>query len=266
MGKTIAGIVGLGVVLGAAYLFWRSSIPACPSLAQISARVQQHPSVQQCANIAVAVEGCVVRLQGRIENATQRTRLREAIQSIPGIAQVNDASVQSVDRPFCEVLDILDPLYKREETLASGLAVKLVNKSGEKIPVYSQGEHLILEITTPLKFESYVYVDYYTVDGQVQHLFPNPLEATNFFPPRSVYVVGQLDEQHIPWKALPPFGKELLTVITSKHPLVFTPKAPRYDPEPASLYIDQLQRALPRGHVPPEVAVASYLIETREKP
>lgn len=266
MQKTIAGITGLGVLLGTGYLFWRSSASTCPSLAQVTAQVQQHPAVRQCANIVVAIEGCTVRLQGRMANAAQHTLLREAIQKLPGIAQVNDAAVQFVGPPFCEVLDLLEPFHTRPEARDSSLGVTLVNKPGGKTPVYIQGEHLTLEITTPDKFASYLYVDYYTVDGQVQHLFPNSQETSHFFRPRSVYVVGQLAKQHMPWKVLPPFGQELLTVIASKQPLVFTPQAPRYNPEPAHLYISQLLQALPKGKTTTDVATVNYLMETRAKP
>jgi Domain of unknown function (DUF4384) len=133
-------------------------------------------------------------------------------------------------------------------------------------PVYAQGENLIVEVTTPAQFESFVYVDYYSTDGQVQHLFPNIKEPINLLLPRHVYTVGQPDEKHIEWKPLPPFGRELITVIATKQPLVFTPKAPRYDPEPARSYLDQLRQAIPRDEAlaKAEIAALFYPIETHK--
>jgi hypothetical protein len=211
------------------------------------------------------VEGCVVTLQGRVESAAQRSRLRGVVQNIKGITSLNDA-LRIVEAPFCEVLDLLEPLHQHAATHDFGLKVRLVNKEGQPSPVYVQGENLIIEVTTPSKFESFVYVDYYTTDGQVQHLFPNLQEELNFLPPRSVYTVGQPDDQHVEWKPLPPFGRELITVIVTKQPLVFVPKAPRYDPEPARLYIDQLRQALPRNLAQAEIAATFYSIETRDQP
>jgi hypothetical protein len=206
----------------------------------------------------------VVKLQGRIESEENRARLRSVVQNIRGITYVNDALIRIVEAPFCEVLDILEPVQKHAETHDFGLKVRLVNKEGKKSPVYVQGENLIIEVTTPAKFESFVYVDYYSTDGQVQHLFPNIKEALNFLPPHSVYTVGQPDDKHVEWKPLPPFGRELISVIATKQPLVFTPKAPRYDPESARSYLDQLHQAIPRDLSQAEIAAIFYPIETRK--
>lgn len=230
------------------------------------AQIQRHPAAQQCASVAVAMEGCAVRLQGRVESETQRARLRSAVQNIKGITQVNDTLLRIIEPPFCEILDVLEPLQKHAETRNFGLKVRLVNKEGQQLPVYVQGENLLIEVTTPAQFESFVHVDYYTTDGQVQHLLPNLQEEVNLIPPRSVYTVGQLDEEHFEWKVLPPFGRELITVIVTKQPLVFTPKAPRYDAEPARFYLDQLRQALPHDLAPAGIAAAFYLIETRDRP
>jgi hypothetical protein len=258
-------IVGLGVALWAGYKFWYlSRTPPCPPLSEIEAQIRQDPAAQQCANFSVEVDRCVVKLQGRIESEENRARLRSVVQNIRGIAYVNDALMRIVEAPFCEVLDILEPVQKHAETQGFGLKVRLVNKEGKSSPVYIQGENLIVEVTTPAKFESFVYVDYYSTDGQVQHLFPNIKEPLNFLPPGSVYTVGQPDDKHVEWKPLPPFGRELITVIATKQPLVFTPRTPRYDPEPARSYLDQLHQAIPRDLAQAEIAATFYHIETRK--
>jgi len=258
-------VVGLGVAIWAIYRFWHlSSTPPCPSVAEIEAQLRQDPAAQQCADLSVEVDRCVVKLQGRIESEENRARLRGVVQNIRGITYVNDTLMRIVEAPFCEVLDILEPVQKHAEARNFGLKVRLVNKEDKKSLVYVQGENLIIEVTTPAQFESFVYVDYYSTDGQVQHLFPNIKEALNFLPPRSTYIVGQPDDKHVEWKPLPPFGRELITVIATKQPLVFTPKAPRYDPESARSYLDQLHQAIPRDLAQAEIAATFYPIETRK--
>jgi hypothetical protein len=199
-----------------------------------------------------------------VENAAQRMRLREAAQKIRGVFTVHDASLRIVGAPFCEILDVLEPLQRPAEASRLGFQVQLLNKIGQKLPVYTQGEHIMIEVTTPAAFESFVYVDYYTTDGQVQHLFPNLQEEINHFPPRSVYTVGQPDEQHMAWQPYPPFGREMISVLVSRKPLIFNPKAPRYDPEPYTLYLDQLRQAIPKNR--PDIEAAIYTIETRANP
>jgi len=263
--KLVVLILGLGLVLWAVYRFWYlSSMPSCPPLSQIAAQIRHDPAVQQCADISVEMERCIVRLQGRIESEAQLARLRNVVQNIKGIVYVNDTLVRFVEAPFCEVLDLLEPVQKHATIHDFGLKVRLVNKEDKKSPVYVQGENLIIEVTAPAQFESFVYVDYYATDGQVQHLLPNLREPLNFLPPGRVYTVGQPDGQHWEWKPLPPFGRELITVLATKQPLVFTPKVPRYDPEPAGLYLDQLRQALPHDLSQAEIAATFYIIETRK--
>jgi len=260
-------VVGLGVAIWAIYRFLHlSSTPPCPPLAEIEAQLRQDPAAQQCADISVEVDRCVVKLQGRIESEENRARLRSVVQNIRGITYVNDTLMRIVEAPFCVVLDILEPVQKHAETHDFGLKVRLVSKEGKQSPVYVQGENLIIEVTTPAKFESFVYVDYYSTDGQVQHLFPNIKEPLNLLPARSVYTVGQPDDKHINWSPLPPFGRELITVIVTKQPLVFTPKTPRYDPELASAYLDQLRQAIPRDEAlaKAEIAATFHPLETRK--
>jgi hypothetical protein len=258
-------VVGLGVAIWAIYRFWRlSSTPPCPPVSEIEAQLRQDPAAQQCAAISVEVNRCVVKLQGRLESEENRARLRSVVQNIRGITYVNDELVRIVEAPFCEVLDILEPVQKHAETHNFELKVRLVNKESKKSLVYVQGENLIVEVTTPAQFDSFVYVDYYSTDGQVQHLFPNITEPLNLLSPRQVYTVGQPDDKHMKWTPLPPFGRELITVIATKQPLVFTPKAPRYDPESARSYLDQLHQAIPRDLAQAEIAATFYLIETRK--
>ncbi len=265
MRKLVVVILGLGLVLWAVYRFWyRSSTPSCPPLSQIAVQIKHDPAIQQCADISVEMERCIVSLQGRIESEAQLARLRSVVQNIKGIVYINDTLVRFVEAPFCEVLDLLEPLQKHATIHDFGLKVRLVNKEGKKSPVYVQGENLIIEVTAPAQFESFVYVDYYATDGQVQHLLPNLREPLNFLPPGRVYTVGQPDGQHWEWKPLPPFGRELITVLATKQPLVFTPKMPRYDPEPARSYLDQLRQALPHDLSQAEIAATFYIIETRK--
>ena len=54
---------------------------------------------------------------------------------------------------------------------ALGLTASL-DKPGDS-PLYYNNENFIIAVKAPTKFESYVYVDYYSTDETVGHLFPN---------------------------------------------------------------------------------------------
>jgi hypothetical protein len=142
-------VVGLGVAIWAIYRFWHlSSTSPCPPVSEIEAQLRQDPAAQQCADISVEVDRCVVKLQGRIESEENRARLRSVVQNIRGITYVNDTLMRIVEAPFCVVLDILEPVQKQAETRDFGLKVRLINKEGKQSPVTFK-ENLIIEVTTP---------------------------------------------------------------------------------------------------------------------
>jgi hypothetical protein len=137
-----------------------------------------------------------------------------------------------------------------------------LNKQGSP-PLYVAGESLTIDVTTPAKFQSYVYVDYYTADGQVGHLFPNAVEPRHVFAPNSVYTVGKPgDPQRVAWKIEPPFGLELVSVIASKTPLF---QNPRYDPEQTQAYLEALRRGLPKDAADADIAATFGFITTRDR-
>jgi hypothetical protein len=126
--------------------------------------------------------------------------------------------------------------------------------------VYTEGEDLLIEVTTPAQFESYIYVDFYDDAGRVLYLFFNP-ELNRPFLPQSVHTLGYADGQPA-WGIGPPYGRGLVTVIASKTPLVFPALDPRDDPGSAALYLARLRQALPQEAVLAEVAATFFFLET----
>ena len=149
----------------------------------------------------------VVNLAGRVVSQAQSADLRERIKNLAGLREINDA-FQLVPRPFCDVLDFLEP-FQQENMMTT------LNKQGSP-SVYYEGEDLVIDVTTPTKFPS-DESDYYATDGMVGHLYPNLMEGAQEFKPNSVYTGRETDRpQRTPWKMGPPFGVDLITVIASK--------------------------------------------------
>lgn len=254
-----------------ALIYWFSTGPTVqpprppvveqPALAErVKQWLDSHPEALQCAKVSIVeVQSGVVSLGGRVVNEAQGAEIRKGIQGLERGIQVKDA-FQTIPRPFCEVLDLLEPFQRRNEEQAFGLVASL-NKQGP-LPVYSHHENFSIQVKTPAKFESYIYVDYYSTDETVGHLFPNPEERVNRFGPGRSYTVGQLDGPH-PWVILPPFGRDLVTVIASKTPLFSTP---RYNAEAAEAYLNELRRVLPEEVSTSEIAATFSFITTREQP
>jgi type IV/VI secretion system ImpK/VasF family protein len=230
----------------------------CLSPSMSGPAIEQMLAAQPCAQVSVAVQACTVTLSGRVESEDQRARIHRIVQSIASSVRIDD-TLRIIPRPFCEVLALLEPMQTHAETRTFGLVAR-PNKSGAP-PVYVQGEDLVIEVTMPAQFKSYIYVDFYDNDGRVHYLFFNP-EFNRPFTPQSVHTLGYIDGQPA-WGIGPPYGRGLVTVIASKTPLVFPPLEPGDDAESAALYLSRLRQALPQEGRQAEVAATFFFIETR---
>ncbi len=225
--------LGLWLAQREAPLARREEAPLpCPSMS--GPAIEQMLAVQPCAQVSVAVQACTVTLSGRVESEDQRARIHRVVQSIASSVRIDDG-LHIIPRPFCEVLAFLEPMQTHAETHAFGLAAR-PNKSGAP-PVYVQGEDLVIAVTTPAQFASYIYVDFYDNDGRVHYLFFNP-EFNRPFTPQSVHTLGYTDGQ-------PAWG------------------IPGDDAESAALYLSRLRQALPQEGRQAEVAATFFFIETR---
>jgi len=213
---------------------------------------------QPCAKIGVAVQAGVVSLSGRVASETQRGEVRSIAQSTQDVVPPVSDTFDIIPRPFCQVLDLLEPFKEHGEKQGFGLTMRL-DKPGDR-PVYKQYDNLTVTIQTPTKFASYVYVDYYTevTQSAVGHVTPNRRQKLQALAPGSTKTVDLDSGLNLVINA--PFGLELITVIASKTPLFGS--TPRDDIEPsADTYLTELRRALPNDVVTSEVgAVFSFII------
>ena len=195
---------------------------------------------------------------GYVDSTQQRDKIRQALLQIQGVSTVRDDAVRILQWPLCEVVELLTPLQTRAQAEQTGLALRL-NKGQN--PTYFYGENLIVDVQTPRTFMSHVYVDYYAADKNVGHLLPNPKQRTNTFAPSSMVQVGRLGGPN-EWEILPPFGLELVTVITSSTPLLL-PERPLG--ESATTYLPALRGALKEAAASGVVATY-HLLTTKQRP
>src|SRR3546814_5440218 len=107
-------------------------------------------------------------------------------------------------------------------------------------------------------YDGYLYVDYYTVEGQVVHLYPNPGEPDS----GRVLRGGErfnVGESARTWSVGPPFGQELITVISSPTPL-YQGERPEF--EEARVYLPALRGLLDAQAANPRLAANFLLLQT----
>ena len=229
--------------------------PPGPSLDAIRAAIRPF----ECHRVEVAedVRNGVVNLIGRVQSEEQRQQIRQAVQSVVGVTEVRD-TFSFMPRPFCEVVDLLDPIRQHAQTTSTSLDIHL--QKGCEVTYY-RDENLIVDVSSPKPLQ-YVYADYYVADKEyVAHLVPNPKQPEHFFQDQTKLTVGDPNSK-AQWQIQAPFGMELVTVIASSRPLL---NPPRLEPERASSYIAELRRVLPQDPATSEVTATYCFITSADK-
>ncbi len=85
-----------------------------------------------------------------------------------------------------------------------------------------KGDPLILDITGP-PHKTLLHVDYYTADGNVVHLSPNPADTDTQLEAGATRRLGERVGSGRYWSVGPPFGSELIVALASATPLFSAP-------------------------------------------
>jgi hypothetical protein len=175
----------------------------------------------------------------------------------PPEAQCAPLTLGHVPEPLCAVIKLLEPLKQRGEVQDLGLLVHL-NKP-ESVPSYVARDDLAVKVQTPSKFDSFVYVDYYSAEGTVVHLFPTPQESLQRFGRSQALTVDQIHGQPLEIQA--PFGIELVTVVASQTPLFQNPRA---ETEDIATYVNALRQVMTQEEAKTTMTATFSLLTTRD--
>ncbi len=184
------------------------------------------------------------------DESSVRSRIESASSGVPSALSLN-----SIAPPLCAPLTATSPLRDHNQTLAAPVSVLSSNPEAR----YLDGQNLIVNVFAP-GFSAYLQVDYFTLEGDVAHLFPNGLQPGTRLAPGEQRRLGDRAAGGQAWRVGPPFGHELIVAIASSKPLF---PAPRPATETTQDYIAALSEALvianEAGGQPP---VASALVIT----
>jgi hypothetical protein len=122
--------------------------------------------------------------------------------------------------PLCQVLDAVPA---KAMLAANDAAAPLLAVGGDN-GVYHDGDHLLVSVTAPAAYDGYLYIDY--VDGGeklVAHLLPNDLRADNHVIAGQQVVIGKLPPEVARYGFRPPYGSNLVIVVSTRRPLFDAP-------------------------------------------
>ncbi|HEY9541570.1 MAG TPA: DotU family type IV/VI secretion system protein [Luteimonas sp.] len=248
-----AGMV-VALLIPLCYLAWYFLTPA----------PQRGPNVQQlvdaqlrnyaCSELSgiVDAEGAVV-VSGFVSKPGEIEQVRRDVAAIDGV-ESGQYDIKVRIWPHCEVIALLKPYRERNLNQNMGLQVTPTTGHSDR---FIEGERIIVQLVQA-GYDGYLYVDYYTVEGQVVHLYPNPGEPDS----GRVLRGGErfnVGESARTWSVGPPFGQELITVISSPTPL-YQGERPEF--EEARVYLPALRGLLDAQAANPRLAANFLILQT----
>lgn len=201
-----------------------------PSMADIGTLVMN----ATCSDMHYSMDGGAISLTGHSGSMAEINLLRDRIEALPGV-QNAVVDVKGLDGALCGALDLFAPYLRNNRVNGHGLQVQARNTNGQ----YIEDENLIVDLRLP-RYESYVYVDYFSIDGGVLHMLPNEAYPENFGSPDLEFSLGEADSARN-WSIAAPFGTEIVVVLSSPEPLF---ESNREEVEFASGYLTSLRDRL----------------------
>ncbi len=185
----------------------------------------------QCAALDASVSDGFVQVRGYASSHLDAKGLENELRALPGAMKVA-TQITPVSDEKCNVLDVYKAYWRANRTAGEAATVRVQGGHSQ----LTEGDALIVKITTP-PYESYVSLDYYSLDGGVVHMVPSPGSEANRAPPNYAATVGDLGQ----WTIAKPFGAELVVVLNTPQPLF---KHPRKEIEKGTDYLAALRERL----------------------
>ncbi|WP_158879634.1 DotU family type IV/VI secretion system protein [Rhodanobacter sp. L36] len=237
----IGAVIALAIPL--AYLVWFFMSPARVTGPTVQQMVDQETASYNCAALTGTVDkDGVTAVSGYVSKSVDLERLRSDIAGIKGV-KTPSYQVKVLIWPHCEVVKMLTPYRQRNLDRHDGLAVTPTTGHSDR---FIKDEKVMVKLTQA-SHEGYLYVDYYTVEGEVVHILPNSRDAHSgqVIPASQQFDVGKLSDGTGWITVEPPFGQELITIVASPTPL-YTGFRP--DSEPAKDYLPLLKASIDANH------------------
>lgn len=220
-----------------------------------------------CARVRVRFDrasGGVV-LSGHLRSETERRLFLDRLQEIPGLRRPDASALHVVGDPYCRVLTFLGrEEFRRSDDQRHDVAA-IGNPAQAGVMRLSAGAPLKLDLAAP-KFDSFIYVDYFSADGRVYHLLPGDSPVDNRFAADASFAIGGPNGRGRRATIGPPYGLDLVVAIASSRPLFGKPRPVEEGAGDYLAALDAAIAALRAGGSAPRLEYAYHLIYTAPRP
>jgi predicted Ser/Thr protein kinase len=184
--------------------------PVKPALAVLSlAAVEPVLARVPCSALTASVSGNTVTVKGYLSRDVGLARLEGMLGAVPG-AQSVKLDVLQISNDKCRAISAFAPYWMRTRQAGASISIRTRAPNSE----LSEGDPLIVDVKTPA-YDSYVNVDYFSLDGNVAHLIPGPRARNNQAPPNYEAAIGSMGN----WVIGKPFGSELIVLFATPAPM-----------------------------------------------
>ncbi|MDO5610769.1 MAG: DotU family type IV/VI secretion system protein [Pseudomonadota bacterium] len=253
--RTVLRIGAVVAVLAPlAYLAWLLIAAPKPSAGSIQTLVDQQLGAFPCSELLAEVDDKgITKVRGYVSRPDDVAAVKQKVSAVEGVREPT-YDLQLRIWPHCEVVQILAAYTARNTDAGYGLKVMPTSGHSDR---FIDGEKVIVNLQQA-NYDGYVYVDYYSVDGGVAHIWPNAREhdSGRLITRGEQVVVGDTPEG---WVVGPPFGQELITVIASPTPLY---PEPLTEIETAEEYLPKLRQMLDANRSNAKLAATYLFMQT----
>ncbi len=180
-----------------------------------------------------------VELHGHVPDLAQSYQVIDALRSQLGDGIPVVGNLLHLPEPQCDALGGIADIGLPQSTDQFTNNLLLGETLHAREYSYREGQRLQFDLTAP-DYDAFVYVDYFSADGDVIHLIPNSTIALQKHVAKSVVGVGD-DKPGQPGLKItigPPYGQEIAVAFAASQPLF---ENPRPIVEPANPYLDFLK-------------------------
>lgn len=187
-----------------------------------------------CASLSATLsKDMKITVSGYVASDADLKQLGDKLAGFQRTADVvNQATVAG--QPACAMLDLLQ---QKTGATADPRTLPVVQPFAHG-PQFAADEKLVVEAGATTLFDGYLYVDFVQHDGTVLHMLPGPDRAGNAVKAGERVLLGNGTQEYT---IAPPYGTEMLVVISSPTPLF---KEARPQVEKADAYLAALRTAL----------------------
>ncbi len=244
-----------------------AAVPAAPTAAPRAPALVATPPLEQLNSALTQIDCAALRartspqgapvISGTVPDAEQRARVVQAAARLFPNSRA-DVNVDIVPPPLCRSLSELDAMRLTGLVADNGLGLRLAGGKAE----LREGDPIKVEVRGPADAVN-LRIDYFSLDGQVLHLWPNSQDLKVELAARETRVFGNAASGKT-WNAGgAPFGTEVISALATPRPLDLGGLRP--DVEPAADYLRDVERALQRSPAPPGTtdSLTTLLVKTR---